>query len=108
MIRPARDTELDALTALVLRSKAHWGYSDEFMRACAAELTVSPALLPHAFVIEHAGELLGVCAWTALTAERAQLELLFVEPRAIGHRFRCARTCCALAADGGGHVTPTT
>lgn len=55
MIRPARDTELDALTALVLRSKAHWGYSDEFMRACAAELTVSPALLPHAFVIEHAG-----------------------------------------------------
>jgi hypothetical protein len=30
-IRPARPDEAEALTALFYRSKAHWGYDDDFM-----------------------------------------------------------------------------
>jgi hypothetical protein len=37
-IRPARGDEAAAITALGLRSKAHWGYDDDFMARCAAEL----------------------------------------------------------------------
>ena len=42
-LRPARPDEADLLTELCLRSKAVWGYDDAFMRACRAELTLSPA-----------------------------------------------------------------
>jgi hypothetical protein len=38
IIRPAQADEVEALTALALRSKAHWGYDDAFMEACRAEL----------------------------------------------------------------------
>jgi hypothetical protein len=31
LIRPARSDESARLTAIALRSKAHWGYSAEFM-----------------------------------------------------------------------------
>ena len=41
-IRPARPDEAAALTALALRSKAHWGYDAGFMAACIPELTVTP------------------------------------------------------------------
>lgn len=54
------------------------------MRACAAELTVRPAHLPHAFVLERGGAVLGFCAWAAIDAARAELEFMFVEPRSIG------------------------
>jgi GNAT superfamily N-acetyltransferase len=39
-IRPARSGEAEALTALCLRSKAHWGYDAEFMRLSARTLVV--------------------------------------------------------------------
>ena len=41
-LRPARPDEAELLTELCLRSKAVWGYDDAFMRACRAELTLSP------------------------------------------------------------------
>ena len=40
-IRPARADEHRAVSALALRSKAHWGYDDAFLEACRAELTWS-------------------------------------------------------------------
>jgi hypothetical protein len=46
MIRAAHGGELEALSALAMRSKAHWGYSAAFMQACRDELTVSAELLP--------------------------------------------------------------
>jgi hypothetical protein len=39
-LRPARPEEATLLTGLCLRSKAVWGYSDEFMRACRSKLTL--------------------------------------------------------------------
>jgi hypothetical protein len=40
-IRPARAGEAEALTALCVRSKAHWGYDAAFMRLCVPPLTMS-------------------------------------------------------------------
>jgi hypothetical protein len=44
VVRRALPSEATVLTALARRSKAHWGYSEEFMRSCENELTY----LPHA------------------------------------------------------------
>ena len=42
LIRDARESDCDALSALAFASKAHWGYDDAFMEACRVELTVTP------------------------------------------------------------------
>lgn len=41
LIRPARAGEARLLSELALRSKAHWGYSKEFLEAVRAELSYS-------------------------------------------------------------------
>ena len=41
LIRPADASEAAQLTALVIRSKAYWGYSAEFLRQAAPEVTVA-------------------------------------------------------------------
>jgi GNAT superfamily N-acetyltransferase len=38
LVRPARPQEAAALAALAVRSKAHWGYSREFVRRFAATM----------------------------------------------------------------------
>ena len=43
LVRLARSSEADALTKLAMTAKASWGYSDAFMEACRAELTITPA-----------------------------------------------------------------
>jgi hypothetical protein len=40
-IRWAQVGEAETLTALCVRSKAHWGYDEEFMRLSAPSLRVS-------------------------------------------------------------------
>ena len=42
-IRLARREETHALSELAFLSKAYWGYDEDFMAACRAELTVTPA-----------------------------------------------------------------
>lgn len=87
-IRPPRPEESDALTALALRSKRHWGYDDAFMAACHDELTVTADAIEsarqHYRVAEHRGEILGFYALERLARRRYELEALFVEPRHIG------------------------
>lgn len=39
------------LTALCVRSKAHWGYDDKFMRRSALRLTVKPAMIEEGRVL---------------------------------------------------------
>jgi GNAT superfamily N-acetyltransferase len=41
-LRAARPDEAALLSALALRSKAHWGYDEAFLEACRAELTIGP------------------------------------------------------------------
>jgi GNAT superfamily N-acetyltransferase len=86
-IRPAYPTESDTLTALMRRSKAHWGYSQAFMQAAHDELTVTAAdisLLP-VFIGEVRGHVAGFYLLQP-TDGSATLHLrdLFVDPDFIG------------------------
>jgi len=86
-IRFARADEGPALTALCLRSKAHWGYDAAFLRRCVPVLTVTPALLAGGGVLvaEAGGRVQGLIAATAEdAADSWDLALCFVEPAAMG------------------------
>ena len=85
-IRPARAGEAASLTALCMRSKAHWGYDAEFMRLCTAALTVSEASIAAGRVLvatDEAGRSIGTVS-VAEDHEMAELALMFVDPAAIG------------------------
>ena len=85
-IRRALPKEATALSELAFRSKAHWGYSDEFMRACRAELSLSPGYVETqpTFILESHGEAIGFYALERLSDDEVELGYLFVEPAAIG------------------------
>ena len=42
VVRAARPAEAAAISALALRSKAHWGYDPAFLEACRDDLTIRP------------------------------------------------------------------
>jgi GNAT superfamily N-acetyltransferase len=104
-IRAARPDEAAALSALALRSKAHWGYDAEFMRACAGELTFHPQELRplRAHVAEgDRGTVLGFFT-VAGEAPEGKLEHLYVDPRAIGSgagRALLAAACNLARSEG--------
>jgi len=86
-IRPARVEECDALTELAMRSKAYWGYDDEFMAACRDELTIRAPFVPRIDVAEtDDGRVVGMVRLEphGPSREHGVLEDLFVEPSAIG------------------------
>lgn len=85
-IRRAQPAEAQAITAMVVRSKAYWGYSDAFMRYAAAILTVTPQYIETrpTYVLVKEGALLGMCSLKELTPEEVDLDMLFVAPEAIG------------------------
>lgn len=64
-----------------MRSKASWGYSDAFMDACRAELTLTPEKMSawKIWVAEARGEVAGMVA-LHLDGARAELEDFFVDP----------------------------
>jgi GNAT superfamily N-acetyltransferase len=85
-IRPARTDEAAALTELVLRSKAHWGYGAEFLEACRAELTIRPDDIRRRRVVvaeDTDSAVVGVASLEG-SAPEGSLGLCFVEPAAIG------------------------
>jgi N-acetylglutamate synthase-like GNAT family acetyltransferase len=84
-IRAGRPEEAAELTELVMRSKAHWGYSEEFMTRVRSELTLHPEqVAPHrTLVSEVDGRAAGV-ATVAGSPPHGELDLLFVDPWAMG------------------------
>ncbi len=87
-IRPARPAEADHLTGLAMRSKAHWGYSEDFIVACREELAVSAAdiadLACACYVCEVGGSIAGYFMVAPVSGDVWELEALFVEPVYIG------------------------
>ncbi len=86
VLRPARPGEAESLTALCLRSKAHWGYDDEFMRLCVPALTMREDSIAEGRVLvatNEAGVALGTVS-VERDGDDAELALMFVEPSAIG------------------------
>jgi GNAT superfamily N-acetyltransferase len=76
------------LTTLALRSKAHWGYSDQFITACREELTYTPEQLEAPQIFGHVclSDELPVAFYVLekTAVDVAELDALFVEPDYIG------------------------
>ncbi len=85
-IRPARADEAASLTALCVRSKAHWGYDAEFMQGSAATLVVraEDIVAGRVLVAIDVDDVLVAVACVVPEGETADLDLLFVDPPAIG------------------------
>ena len=85
MIRRAVPEEAEVLSELAFRSKAHWGYDAEFLARCRDDLAVSPEgfTTSPVFIDEDAD---GIAGFYRLLpdGEVAELDSLFVDPRAIG------------------------
>ena len=90
-LRPARAGESRLLSELALRSKAHWGYSPEFLEACRAELSYGEEQLQSEhmrfFVLESARGIVGFYALAHQSGTEFELDALFVEPALIGNGF---------------------
>ncbi len=83
--RQARVEEAAALSALAMRSKAHWGYDAEFLEACRAELTLTSAFVEAnpVVLLENGSHIAG---FYSLVPWNADIELghFFVDPPAMG------------------------
>lgn len=88
-VRPARRDECARLSDLAFRSKASWGYDEQFMANCRAELTITEAdIRAHQFfVLESDGAVVGFCALQDRGGVQGELADVFVEParRGEGH-----------------------
>ena len=88
-IREGRPSEAPFLSELAVRSKAYWGYPDEFMESCRAELAVDPALFSkddiRCYVATDDDLILGFYSLGPLSEAAMELDGLFVEPGRIGH-----------------------
>ena len=85
-VRSAKPGESQNLTALCVRSKAHWGYDAAFMKLSAAALMVNEDDIAAGRVLvaaDDADRVIGM-ACVLPEGETADLDALFVEPPAIG------------------------
>ena len=100
----AQGHQAPVISALALRSKAHWGYDQAFMQQVKDELTYQPKDLLNnpTFVATEGVQLLGFYQLIRLDGQRAELEALFVDPahlgQGIGQRLfdHMAQHCVAL------------
>lgn len=84
-IRGARVDEAESLSGLAVRSKAHWGYSPEFLEACRDELAVRPSTITAGLVLVAArgDDVVGFYELGG-AAPHGELAALFVERDQIG------------------------
>ena len=84
LIRDARPDEVEVLSALCMRSKAHWGYPPDFLEACRETLTLTAERLSRerVRVADCDGQVVGVSS-LSIQETQGEVELLFVEPRAM-------------------------
>jgi predicted N-acetyltransferase YhbS len=87
-IRDANPDEADFLTELALRSKAVWGYPQDFLDSCRPELTVDRNRIDsddyQCVVAVDRGLILGYYTLELVSEDEYELAALFVEPAYIG------------------------
>jgi GNAT superfamily N-acetyltransferase len=86
LVRNAKPEEAASLTALCVRSKAHWGYDAAFMKLSAATLAVSEGDIAAGRVlvaVDDTGRVVGI-ACVLPEGETSDLDSLFIDPPAIG------------------------
>jgi GNAT superfamily N-acetyltransferase len=86
-IRRARPEEADALTALIRRAKAHWGYDQSFLEMSRPFLQITAATIERdpVYCAQVTGTVAGLSHLQSLNATEVQLAELFVDPTFIGH-----------------------
>jgi GNAT superfamily N-acetyltransferase len=85
ILREPKPSELPALTSLCQRSKAHWGYPSDMLKAFADELTVTPQdLAEDAIMLAEDKRGLAGVVQVSKQGDDAVLEKLFVEPERLG------------------------
>jgi N-acetylglutamate synthase-like GNAT family acetyltransferase len=84
-IRKARIEERDQINAMIMRSKAHWGYDEAFMDACREELSLSVERLlsDNLRVLAKENAVVGTVE-LVMDGQEAHLYKLFVDPDVIG------------------------
>jgi GNAT superfamily N-acetyltransferase len=104
-IRRACPAEAGVLSALALRSKAHWGYDADFLAACQDDLTLTADDIATSTVSVFDGEASPLGFYRLLLQDDgvAELDALFVEPAAMGQGVgrRLWRHAVATAAKLG-------
>jgi predicted N-acetyltransferase YhbS len=108
-VRPARPGEHDALSDLVRRSKAAWGYDDAFMALSAEALAVRPGRIAAGLVLvaEREGRAVGMAGLDPAPEGAPpgvfEISHLFVAPDAFrgGVGRALADAVCALARARG-------
>lgn len=87
-IRPAGREEAEALSALALRSKAYWGYDQDFLEAVRETLTISAANFDAGsiYALELNGGLAGFYYIVGRPPE-GELSDLWLDPQTIGRGF---------------------
>ena len=85
-IRKARIEERSQINAMIMRSKAHWGYDDAFMEACREELSLSVERLlsENLRVLANDNAVIGTVE-LVMDGQEAHLYKLFVDPDVIGN-----------------------
>lgn len=85
-LRPAILSDAAELSSVALRSKAYWGYSAEFLRACRATLHITPVQIrDDGFTVAVRDDV--VVGFSRLVGNadlRVSLQHLWVVPEAIG------------------------
>ena len=77
--------ELPELSSLALRSKAYWGYDNEFIEVCREELSVRHEFLKkhEIFIAEIDNAIAGFYVLEEINARKTELTFLFIEPKFI-------------------------
>ena len=87
-IRKVNPLEAGLISKLAIRSKAYWGYDEEFMNSCIDELSHSEEQISddkyRYYLAENDGEVLGFYKLENLYQDTILLEALFIDTSAIG------------------------
>lgn len=80
-LRPPKPEELAAISDMMMRSKAVWGYNENFMQACRTELTLTADQLQISDIcIAVDGDTLIGMAQVCIDKDEADLAALFIDP----------------------------
>jgi len=87
-IRQGLPADASKLSEIAFRSKAHWGYDDNFMESCRGELTYDGSDFPATyFGILEDPITLGFYALDIHTKDKIEMTALFIEPEYIGKGY---------------------
>ncbi len=82
-IRSAKVQDCHLLSNLAYKSKAYWGYTEDFLQQCKEDLTVTKGYIEEnpVFVMESDNKII---AFYSLTINEMKLDALFIDPDYIG------------------------